>query len=112
MSKISMNNDIKQFPIYQLTPYGALVPIDWIKSVEDYNHLVFHLHHYIAKDHYRKNTQWYKERGIEQKLILVTIPLHEQIHSIATRTLSDEEFKQRYKISKWDLIFNRRYSNY
>lgn len=112
MSKIPMNNDIKQFPIYQLTPYGTLVPVDWIKYVNDYNHSIFHLHHYIAKEHYRKNTQWYQDRGIEQKLILMTIPVHEQLHNIAIRTLSDEEFEKKYRISKWDLIFNRKYSKY
>lgn len=107
-----MNEDIRNYPIYQLTPYGALVPIDWINSVNDYNHSIFHLHHYIEKHHYNKNKQWYKDRDIEQKLILMTIPIHEQLHNIAIRTLSDEEFKQRYRISKWDLIFNRKHSKY
>lgn len=112
MTKSDMNTDIKRFPVYQLTPYGALVPIDWIKSVDDYNHSVYHLHHFIQKQHYDKNTQWYKDRDIPQKLILMTIPIHEQLHSQAIRTLSDEEFLKRYRISKWDLIFNRKYSLY
>lgn len=112
MTKSDMNRDIKRFPIYQLTPYGALVPIDWIKSVDDYNHSVYHLHHFIAKEHYNKNEQWYKDRGIEQKLILVTIPVHEQLHSQAIRTVPDEEFKQTFRISKWDLVFNRKFSKY
>ena len=108
---MSMDEDIERFPVFILNN-GRLFLTTRIKSVADYNHSFYHLHHYIQKQHYDKNEQWYKERGIKQKLILIPISLHEQVHSQAIRTLSDEEFKQKYRISKWDLIFNRKYSNY
>lgn len=111
MKKFDMNRDIKQFPVYAVTSSG-IVPADWIKSTDDYNHLTHHLHHYIQKQGYAGNQEWYKSRGIEQKLFLMPIWLHEQVHNQAIKNLSDEEFKRKYKIARWDLIFNRKYSKY
>lgn len=110
--KSSMNDDIKEFDIFRLTKSGRLIKIDWIKSTDDYNHYLAHLHHYIPKHDFNKNRHWYEERGIKQKLILVSIILHEHIHNIGIKTLSDEEFEQKYKISRWELIFNRKHSKY
>lgn len=112
MRKHDMNKDIQEFDIYVLTRSGKLKQIFWIKSTNDYNHHLFNLHHFIEKQHYRDNEQWYKERGIKQKLILLPVFIHEQVHGIAIKNLSDEEFKSRYKISKWDLLFNRKFSEY
>lgn len=112
MQKQDMNRDIKQFHIYILTKSGNLKRIDSIKSTDDYNHYVFHLHHFIEKQHYNRNKQWYEERGIKQFLILLPVAIHEQLHGIAIKNLTDKEFKARYKISKWALIFNKKYSEY
>ncbi len=111
MIKSDMNRDIEKFPIYTVTSSG-IVPADWIKSTHDYNHLTHHLHHYIPKQSYNGNKEWYKSQGIEQKLFLMPIWLHEQVHNQAIKNLPDEEFKKKYKISRWDLIFNRKYSKY
>lgn len=112
MRKHDMNEDIKKYDIFILTRSGKLKKTDRIKSTNDYNHYSFNLHHFIEKQHYNDNENWYKERGITQKLILLPIFIHEQLHGIAVKNLSDEEFKARYKISKWALIFNRKYTNY
>lgn len=112
MRKHDMNKDIQEFDIYVLTRSGKLKQIFWIKSTSDYNHYLFNLHHFIEKQHYRDNEQWYKEREIKQKLILLPVFIHEQVHGIAIKNLSDEQFKSRYKISRWDLLFNRKYSEY
>ena len=61
---------------------------------------------------YTGNEEWYQERGIEQKLILMSIKLHEQLHNQAVKVLSDEEFLEKYKISKYELIFNKKFSQY
>lgn len=112
MRKHDMNKDIQEFDIYILTRSGKLKQIFWIKSTDDYNHYRFNLHHFIEKQHYRGNEQWYKERGIKQKLILLPVFIHEQVHGIAIKNLSYEEFKTSYKISKWALLFNRKFSEY
>lgn len=112
MQKHSMNEDILKYDIFVLTRKGELIKTDQIKSTDDYNHFVFSLHHYILKQHYNRNPQWYEDRGIKQKLILMPIAVHEQLHGQAIRNISDNEFKSRYKISRWDLLFNRKYSYY
>ena len=111
MQKTTMNEDLKKYDVFRLKS-GQLKKIEWIKSTDDYNHFVYHLHHFIEKKHYNKNKQWYDERGIKQFLILLPIPIHEQLHGLAIKNLTDEEFKARYKISKWALIFNRKHSTY
>lgn len=108
--KPTMNEDIKKYPIFTLTDSGKLIRVDWIKSTANYNHYEYNLHHFI-KD-YHKNQSWYDERSIKQKLILVPIELHEQIHNQAIKNLNDEEFLKEYKISRWELIFNRKHSEY
>ena len=106
-----MNDDILKYPIYVFRN-GKLKRTFRIKSTDDYDHYLFNLHHYIEKQHYESNKQWYEDRGIKQFLILLPVVIHEQLHGNAIKNLSDEEFKSRYKISKWDLLFNRKYSGY
>lgn len=112
MQKHDMNKDINEYDIFVLTKSGKLKKINWIKSTNDYNHYFFNLHHFIEKQHYVNNKKWYEERGIKQSLILLPVAIHEQLHGIAIRNLTDEEFKARYKISRWALLFNKKYSEY
>lgn len=112
MKSRSMNDDIKEFDIFILTPEGKLQKIEWILTDSDYNHYAFNLHHYILKNQYWDNKQWYNERGIKQKLILLPKSIHEQVHQIAIKNLSDEQFLLSYRISRWDLLFNRKFTKY
>lgn len=112
MAKRTMNQDIQDYPIYALTPSGRLIRITWINSTNDYNHQIMNLHHYIKRDKYYTNPKWYQDRGIEQKLILMSIPTHEQVEQIAVKNMSDKEFKKHYGISRWDLLFNQKHSKY
>lgn len=105
---MSMNDDIKEFGVYLLADSGALIPTTWIQSTNDYNHNVMSIHHFIKQQEWKRNKQWYKDRGIEQKLILLPIPIHEQVHFQAIKNLSDEDFEKKFKISRYELIFNRR----
>lgn len=105
-----MNEDIQRYPTYALSGQG-LVPIQ-IFSITDYNHRTHNLHHFIKQQEYKRNKAWFDDRGIEQKLILLPIWLHEQVHLTAVKNMTDEEFKDKFKVSRWDLIFNRRYSEY
>lgn len=96
--------------IYALRKNGELTKIR-LQSLHDYTHN-FQLHHYIEYQAYVKNPKWYKERGIEQKLILMSTTCHEQVHNQAIKNLTDEQFEEKYKISRWELLFNRRHSEY
>jgi hypothetical protein len=105
-----MNEDIQKYPVYALSQNG-LVPIE-IFSIADYNHQTHQLHHYIRQGAYNGNKEWYDKRGIEQKLILLPVWIHNQVHLTGIKNLTDEQFEEKFNISRWDLLFNRRYSKY
>ena len=107
---MTMQEDIQKYPIYGISD-GQLIPLS-IENVKQYNHFTHNLHHFIKNGEYARNQKWYDERGIQQKLILLPIYLHEQVHLQAVNNMSDEEFEQHFKISRWDLVFNRRHSEY
>ena len=107
---MTMQEDIQRYPIYGLSD-GRLIPLS-IANVSQYNHYTHNLHHFIKKGDYARNKAWYQERGIQQKLILLPIFLHEQVHLQAVKNLSDAEFLDKYKISRWELLFNRRHTEY
>ena len=107
---MTMQEDIQRYPIYGLSD-GRLIPLS-IENIKQYNHYTHNLHHFIKKGEYTRNKQWYDERGIKQKLILLPIYLHEQVHLQAVKNLSDTEFMEKYKISRWELVFNRRHTEY
>lgn len=111
MVKNSINADLACYPVYSLTHRGELM-LSGVTSTDDYNHLTHHIHHYIRQGAYAGNKDWYDNHGIKQKLILLPVWVHEQVHNTAIKNLTDEEFVQRFKISRWDLVFNKRYSKY
>lgn len=108
---MTMNADIKEFGVWGMTHNGELVPVP-VYSTDDYNHNTHQLHHFIKQQDYKRNRKWYKQHGIKQKLILLPVWVHEQVHNQAIKNLTDSEFLEKYKISRWDLVFNRRYSKY
>jgi hypothetical protein len=109
---MTMNDDLAKYPVYALAITGEIIPMPHIKTTADYNHLTHHIHHFIHKGQYERNKKWYDERGIKQKLFYIPGWLHEQIHRQAVKNLTDTEFEQKFKISRWDLVFNRRHSKY
>nr|DAX39355.1 MAG TPA: hypothetical protein [Caudoviricetes sp.] len=108
-----MARELKKYQdsIFYVNKLGGLVKIH-LDSLEDYDHSLYNLHHYIEYQHYERNKNWYEDRGIKQKLILMSITLHEHVHNIGIKTLTDAEFEKKYKISRWKLIFNRKHSSY
>lgn len=108
---MGMNEDIALYGVYGLTHRGELVRVP-IFSTDDYNHYTHHLHHYIKQQDFKKNKTWFNERGIKQKLILLPVWVHEQVHYSAVKSMTNKEFKEKFKISRYDLVFNRRYSKY
>lgn len=92
--------------VYCLTKSGKLQKI-WLNSLSDYNHSECELHHYIQYNAYIQNPKWYEDRGIKQKLILVSKICHEHIEDRGIKVLSDEEFYKQYKIDRGKLLFRR-----
>lgn len=108
MKKPTMNADIQKFGVH-IIKKGRLIKHPFIKSTEDYNHFTHNIHHYIKSSKYFKNQDWYKQRGIKQKLILMTIRMHEDLEIYP---ISDEKFFQKYKIERKELLFNKKWSEY
>lgn len=110
-----MAKEIKKFKdsIYLLNTSGNLIKIN-IEALNQYNHSKCELHHFIPYNVYIQNPQWFEERGIKQKLILVSKVCHEHIENRGIKVLSDEEFYNRYHIKRTELLFKRGYeeSNY
>ena len=104
-----MKKELEKFKdsVYLLNTSGNLVKI-FLNSLEDYDHSRYELHHYIQYQAYRQNPEWYIERGIKQKLILVSKICHEHIENRGIKVLSDEQFFRKYKIKRSELLFSKR----
>lgn len=107
-NKPLMNDEIKKYPIFIINKLGGLIRVHNIQSTDDYDHHRYNLHHFIKMQDYYRNQAWYEEQGIKQKLILMRIPLHEQLHYQAVKNLSDSEFIRRYKTTREKLYYNKR----
>ena len=95
---MSMNEDIKKYRVLMLYD-GRLQNADWVMNTESYNHYVYQLHHYIKQQSYKRKGSWYKERGIEQKLILLPIQCHLDLHNCLSG------FKEKWGVERKELLF-------
>lgn len=103
-----MNNEIKKWKIYALNKNGQFINVNWIKSTDDYDHKFFNLHHFIPYQTYTRDPQWFNERNIEQKLIYMSIMLHEQCEYRAIKNLSETEFEKTYKVPRSALVCRKK----
>lgn len=108
-----MKKELEKFKdsVFLLNKLGKLVKI-YLNSLSDYDHNQFELHHFIQYQAYIQNPKWYEERGIKQKLILVSKICHEHIENRGIRNLSDDEFERKYKIARRELLFSKKHSIY
>lgn len=95
---MSMNEDIKKYPVYMLYK-GKLHPAHWVTDTESYNHYLYQLHHYIKQQSYKRKENWFKERGIEQKLILMPVQCHLDLHACTS------DFKEKWEIEREQLLY-------
>jgi hypothetical protein len=96
---------------YQLYVYEnrKLIPIE---PIESWNKYYMNIHHYIKQQQYKRNPQWFRDRGIEQKLFLIPISFHECIHNQGIKHLTDNEFYAQYGVKRSDMLFNKKWSTY
>lgn len=112
MSRVvkDFNKEISLYPIYALHDNGRLERVYEINSIHDYNHCEYELHHYIKFQNYTNNTDWYKERGIKQKLILMRKAAHQHLEN-PIYSLDEDTFFKKYHIKKSEILFNRKTYN-
>ena len=103
-----MKKELEKFKdsVYLLNTSGKLIKI-CLDSLNDYNHSLYELHHFIQYQAYCQNPEWYIQQGIKQKLILVSKICHEHIENRGIKVLSDEEFFRKYKIKRSELLFRK-----
>lgn len=93
----SMNEDIAKYPVYMVNSNGIFKQIN-IKSIDDYNHFEFELHHFVPQSIRKNNPQLYEKIVHLQKLILLPRDVHHSIHA-----------GKGYKgLENWALLFNRK----
>lgn len=104
MNKCNFNKEISLHPVYRVG-YRNLIEARDITCVYDYDHYALELHHYILFQSYSRHENWYKERQIGQKLILLPKDIHRFLHTTSDRF--------NYKGFKWyELLFSKKHSNY
>lgn len=97
---MSFDDDIRDYGVYAVRPNRQLVKVD-IKSVNDYYHGAYELHHFIPKSIRKLNKELYTRIEHMQKLFLLPKNIHSQVHG------NSEKFD--YHGFKWyDLLFSRR----
>lgn len=112
-----MNSEIKKYQgrIYYLEErfdaYGnkktpSIEPADWIVDTSCYDHCSFELHHVIKFTQFEQNKVWFKERGLENCLILIRKKMHQHLEN-PIHELPNELFYDIYKINKWELVFDK-----
>lgn len=94
------DKDIEQYGVYAIRPNAQLVKIN-VKSVKDYFHGAYELHHFIPKSIRKINPELYARIEHLQKLFLIPKNIHQRLHGCS------ESFD--YHGFKWyDLLFSRR----
>ena len=95
---MSMNDDIKEFPVYMLYD-GEIHNADWVTSTESYNHYTYQLHHYIKQQSWKRNQKEFETKGIKQKLFLLPLQCHLDLHACLTG------FEDKWGISRDKLLY-------
>ena len=95
---MSMNEDIKKFPVYLLYA-GSLQRADWVTDTEKYDHYNWQLHHYVKQQTWRRNEAELKKKGIEQKLILLPTKCHLDLHACLSN------FEEKWGIKRSELMY-------
>lgn len=98
---MSMNDDIKEFPVFLLYA-GTLQKADWITNTESYDHYNWQLHHFVKQQEWKRNGDRLKTKGIEQKLILMPIQCHLDLHACLS------SFEDKWRISRDKLLYGAR----
>lgn len=95
---MSMNDDIKEFPVFLLYA-GTLQNADWVTNTESYDHYNWQLHHFVKQQEWKRNADKLKAKGVEQKLFLLPIQCHLDLHACLTG------FEDKWGISRDKLLY-------
>ena len=95
---MTMNEDIKKYPVY-IFYAGNLQSAEWLKDTGNYDHYNWQLHHYVKQQEWKRNKDKLKAKGIEQKLILLPVQCHLDLHACLSN------FEEKWKIKRSELLY-------
>lgn len=98
----TMNEDIKKYPCY-LVYNKSILKVDWIESIESYNHYAYQLHHFVRKSIRKNSPEFYKRVEHLQKLLLMPSQMN-----IDLEELGEDKFFKKWGMDKNNLVFNRK----
>lgn len=99
---MSMNDDIERYPCY-LFHKSTMQRIDWITSIESYNHQEYHLHHFIRQALRKNSPEFYKRVEHLQRLILMPSQCNYDLE-----TMGEASFFKKWGMDKNNVVFNRK----
>lgn len=102
----TMDEDIKAFKVMKVVG-GRIKPAPEITDITSYDHFWWQLHHYIKAQSYKRNKKWYDNNGIEEKLILMPVLMHQHLED-PIYGLDEVGFYKRWGIRKELLLFNKK----
>lgn len=105
-----MANDLELYPVF-VYKNKKLNKVE-LYQLENMQLIDYHKHHFIKQQDYKRNKKWFDSHNIQQKIFLLPANLHEQVHRIAIKNLTDEEFYKEYNIYRNEILFCRKSSKY
>lgn len=98
----TMNEDIKKYPVFLLYA-GSLQKAEWVTNTESYDHYNWQLHHFVKQQEWKRNEKLLKAKGVEQKLILLPIQCHIDLHACISN------FKEKWGIARNELLYGAKF---
>jgi hypothetical protein len=100
---VTMNDDLEKYELFGISSKGYLYPVITVKTTDDYNHYMFHIHHFVRKSIRKNYPKDYKRFEPYQKLIIMPKEMN-----LDLETMGESAFYEKYKINKFDLVFDRK----
>jgi hypothetical protein len=102
---MGIKEDLQKYQLY-VYENRKLIPIE---PIESWNMYKVQIHHFIKQQQYKRNPQWFKDRGIEQKLFLISVKMHEDLE---VYPIDNDKFYNKYGVKRSDMLFNKKWSTY
>lgn len=98
---MSMNDDLAQYPVF-LVYNKEIMPADYIKTTNDYNHYVYEANHFVRQSVRKNSLDFYKRVEHLQKMIIMPKEMNKDLE-----TMGADGFFKKWGMNKDDLVFSR-----
>lgn len=98
-------NKYQGYIFYYEMSTGKIYPATWIKTLDDYNHLEFDLHHVVPFTDWEKNTKNVRSIIQHNALILIAKVMHQHLENPIYK-LNKVEFERLYGINPDVILYD------